>query len=184
MRKFLIDSLRLSDELTEQFLSQTTKKKYTPNTVIIQEGMRSNHVYFIQEGVVAAYALSDEGNENIILFFEEYRFFAGSIQANLNSTVSFKALTNIVLYEFSFNKLNALMKQEVKIRKLFQDSLDKAHSVIHRRISDNISMKAKDRYIEFNKLYPGLINRIPHYYIASYLGITSTQLSRIRKELL
>ena len=42
---------------------------------------------------------------------------------------------------------------------------------------------AKERYFTFLNEYPGLPDRVPQWQIASYLGITPTQLSRIRKEL-
>jgi hypothetical protein len=43
-----------------------------------------------------------------------------------------------------------------------------------------VLLEAGERYLIFQKEFPGLENRIPQYHIASYLGITPTQLSRIR----
>lgn len=184
MKDYLINVLHLAEELADNFILNTTQKEYDSDSLIIEEGKKSNHLYFIQKGIVAAFSLSDKGEENIILFFEENNFFGGSIQAGLNNTISFKTIIKTVLFEFNHSQFSDLMNQEPKIQQLFQNNLDNTHKIIQRRITNNISLNAKERYIEFTKDYPGLINRIPHYYIASYLGITSTQLSRIRKNLL
>lgn len=184
MKDYLIRELNLSEELADYFILNTTQKRYDSDTLILEEGKKSNHLYFIQKGVVAAFSLSDKGEESIILFFEENNFFGGSIQAGLNNTISFKTIIETVLYEFNHSQFTNLMIHEPKIQRLFQDNLNNTHKIIQRRISNNISLNAKERYFEFMKDYSGMINRIPHYYIASYLGITSTQLSRIRKNLL
>lgn len=48
---------------------------------------------------------------------------------------------------------------------------------------DIVLLDADKRYLLFQKEFPGLENMIPQYHIASYLGITPTQLSRIRKKI-
>ena len=50
------------------------------------------------------------------------------------------------------------------------------------RILEKVSSTAEERYLDFAKRYPQLFNRIPHFHIASYLGITQESLSRIRVE--
>lgn len=184
MKDYLIRELNLPEELADFFILNSNQKRKDADTLILEEGKKSDHLYFIQKGVVAAFTLSDKGKENMILFFEENHFFGGSIQPGLNNTISFKTIIETVLYEFSHSQFSKLMIQEPKIQQVFQDNLNSTHKIIQRRISTHISLNAKERYIEFLKDYPGMINRIPHYYVASYLGITSTQLSRIRKKIL
>jgi hypothetical protein len=46
-----------------------------------------------------------------------------------------------------------------------------------------MNLDAKERYLLFLKLYPGLANRVPLAMLASYLGITASSLSRIRKNI-
>jgi len=48
--------------------------------------------------------------------------------------------------------------------------------------ADLATLDAKERYYKFMREKPDLINRVPQYYIAAYLGITPQSLSRIRKE--
>nr|WP_313790050.1 hypothetical protein [Allomuricauda abyssi] len=51
------------------------------------------------------------------------------------------------------------------------------------RRSPLIEQDAKTRYLEFMQKFPNLVNRIPLSYIASYLGITQSTLSRVRKSI-
>jgi len=54
---------------------------------------------------------------------------------------------------------------------------------LHKRINLLISATAEIRYLEFIKLYPDILLRVPQLMVASYLGITPESLSRVRKEL-
>lgn len=53
----------------------------------------------------------------------------------------------------------------------------------YRRTLDNLALPAKERYLSFIKTCPRIEQQIKNYYVASYLGITTESLSRIRKEL-
>ena len=54
---------------------------------------------------------------------------------------------------------------------------------LHKRINALLSATAEERYLDFMKLYPNILQRAPQWMIASYLGITPESLSRVRKEL-
>jgi CRP-like cAMP-binding protein len=58
--------------------------------------------------------------------------------------------------------------------------LQNAFIALQRRITDNMSLTAEERYIKFSQQYPHLEQRLPLKQIASYLGITPESLSRIR----
>jgi CRP-like cAMP-binding protein len=63
----------------------------------------------------------------------------------------------------------------------FRILIQNAYVAAQRRIVQNFSMPAKERYEQFLKQYPQLEQRVPQYLIASYLGITKEFLSKIRK---
>ena len=54
---------------------------------------------------------------------------------------------------------------------------------LQRRILNQLRLKSSDIYIQFLKQYPGIEKYALNYHIASYLGITTQSLSRIRREL-
>jgi CRP-like cAMP-binding protein len=64
-----------------------------------------------------------------------------------------------------------------------EKSLQRSIYYLQRRINSLLAMTAKERYLEFIKLYPNLLLRVPQWMIASYLGITPESLSRVRREI-
>ncbi|MEX0362583.1 MAG: hypothetical protein AB3N10_16525, partial [Allomuricauda sp.] len=58
----------------------------------------------------------------------------------------------------------------------------KLNHQLQSRLVSLLNLTSLEKYKRFLKDYPGLLNRIPHYHIANYLGITPTQLSRARKQ--
>ena len=53
----------------------------------------------------------------------------------------------------------------------------------HEQLVNSITLKPEQRYLKLQEERPDLINRIPQYHIASYLGIKPETLSRIRKRI-
>jgi hypothetical protein len=67
--------------------------------------------------------------------------------------------------------------------KYFRVLIQNAYVSLQYRLAKTNSVEAQLRYLEFSKLHPDFIQRIPQFLIASYLGIKPQSLSRIRKEL-
>ncbi len=54
---------------------------------------------------------------------------------------------------------------------------------LQNRVNSLLADTAEQRYLDFIKMYPQLLQRVPLWMVASYLGITPESLSRVRKEL-
>ena len=78
--------------------------------------------------------------------------------------------------EFAYNKIP-------KIEKLFRVMTQKTHIALQRRIIDNLSKTADQRYIDFIEKYPNLFQRLTNVQIAAYLGISHEFLSKIRRKI-
>jgi len=70
-----------------------------------------------------------------------------------------------------------------KLERFFRIIIQKAFVAAQKRIVNNFSMEATERYIQFREQYPDIEQRVPQYMIASYLGITKEFLSKIRNKL-
>lgn len=70
-----------------------------------------------------------------------------------------------------------------KFDRIFRVIIENEYIQLEKRIIQNISIKAEDRYQEFLNEFPKLASRIPNTHIASYLGITPEFLSKIRKNI-
>jgi CRP-like cAMP-binding protein len=70
-----------------------------------------------------------------------------------------------------------------KLESYFRKKMERAFASFQKRIIANLSQTASERYLNFINTYPNIEQNVKNYHIASYLGITTQSLSRIRKEL-
>ena len=84
--------------------------------------------------------------------------------------------------QLSYEDLHILYTEIPQLERFFRIVIQNAYVFFQRRIIDNLSLTAKEKYLNFIKQYPQFEQRVPQYMIASYLGFTPELLSKIRKE--
>jgi len=141
---------------------------------------------FVYQGLFRCFAYDEQGNEYNKNFFDE-GMFPGSMTALLTSSPSvltFEALEDTQLIEIDFSAYRKLMIENDEL-KLFQIYYLESNWLLPKdaREIEIVQEDATSRYLRFIEKYPSLVNRLAQYHIASHLGITPTQLSRIRKKL-
>ncbi|MFL9845658.1 Crp/Fnr family transcriptional regulator [Flavobacterium rhizosphaerae] len=147
-----------------------------------EAGKTFNQVAFILKGVLRICYYNNKGEEITKYFIEENQFVANPYQ-NEPFTEYIQAATDCNLLVFSpqhWNEFsNTILDWDNIMNKIFHRALMKKMD----RRSSLVSEDATTRYLVFIEKFPNLINRIPLSYIASYLGITQSSLSRIRKNI-
>src|SRR5690606_22710857 len=134
-------------------------------------------VGFIIDGIIRICYFNNKGEEITKIFLEENHLLINL--HNAPSTEYIQAATDCRMLVFSNQDWKSIsdtiMGWDDIVQKIIMKSLvEKLH-----RVSPLVSQDAKTRYLEFMEKYPTLLNRIPLSYIASYLGITPSSLSRI-----
>jgi len=163
--------------LAEHLQTITLRKKEH----MIQEGSVCRHIGFVAEGALRSYLLND-GNEIVNEFFFETSF-ASSYSSFLMQTVSslnIQALEQTTLNIIKLELLQALYSRHSCWLYLGKFMFEQQFIKKCRRETSFLRDSAACRYFAMLKLYPNIEQRIPQYYIASYLGITPETLSRIR----
>lgn len=94
----------------------------------------------------------------------------------------FEVLENAELVSIDYNSLEKLYDLSGKWQKLGKLMADTGYYNIHHRTLSLLTETAETRYKRFLKESPTLLQKVPQYYIASYLGITPQSLSRIRNK--
>lgn len=154
------------------------------NDYLLQQGERAQYCYLLLEGVVRVY-YSTEGNEYNKTFFMP-GMFPTPLTALLSDSpcqLSFQALVASELVRFSYRKFRALFKKHRSLESLMLRILEEIWIKKERHDIRMVTNDATTNYLIFREEHPGLENLIPQYHIASYLGITPIQLSRIRAQL-
>ena len=110
----------------------------------------------------------------------------GSLTALLKRKPSmfvFETLTECKIYEVDYHKLMTLCDKKPKLKALYTKILEVLYVKYEKRLVEMISMDATCRYLELRRQNPNIDELISQYHIASYLGITAVQLSRIKKKI-
>jgi len=161
-------------------------KVYKRNEFFIRAGQYPKTIAFVCKGLFSQYFTSADGDVVIKRFFPEM-FFCTSMSSLLSgnpSNFTIKALEDTSVLEYGYQTFKALTKAYPDIADAYIRYLE-IHWVIEKEPQE-VALRyetAKSRYITFREQYPSLENRLKQHEVAAYLGVTPTQLSRIRADM-
>ena len=141
--------------------------------------------YFVKKGLLRSYSVDSKGKEHIFMFAPE-GWIIGDIEAqssNAPTMLYIDALEDSELEVLSEKVFSDLKENFPEALSMNVDKLTKRLGVLQRRVIMLMSATARERYEEFMRIYPNIVQRVPQKMIASYLGITPEALSNIRKEI-
>jgi CRP-like cAMP-binding protein len=150
-----------------------------------EAGKTVKQIGFITEGVLRIYYYTNNGEENTRYFIDENLLILDGPNSDGNYTPSeyLQAVTDCKLTVFSKKDWKEISDTIIGWESIIQKINNKQHTEKIERRSILVSQDAATRYNEFIDKFPTLANRVPLSYIASYLGITQSSLSRIRKNI-
>ena len=148
----------------------------------VRAGEPTQQVAFVREGVLRGFFTSPDGVEYNKTFFVEKDLFGiyYALLLRQPSHLSVQALVPCALWVADFVKIEALYDQHPAIERLARKQAERLFLIKEQREIDLVMLDAKARYEKLQRDYPTLEQRVTQYHIASHLGITPTQLSRIR----
>ena len=138
---------------------------------------------FVLNGIIRVYHLEENGTEYNKNFFIKNDLFMTSLDEKKDSSIFIQTVTKCKIIIFDYEEFIELSLKYNVLEKILNKVLLNYMVKKQQREIELLSLDAKDRYIQFIKNNSILSKKLPQFHIASYLGITSTQLSRIRKQL-
>jgi len=176
----------LSDQALNRYFSACHFIHVAKGTTLYAIGEIPSSFAFIHKGLMRAYLIDAEGNEFNKNFFAEGRF-PGSMSALLNNDTSFlaiEALEDCDIITIDFKQFRRELFADNELMAFHINYLEQ-HWLLEKEPKEigYLQHEAKQRYLMFLDKYESILSRLPQYHIASYLGITPTQLSRIKKDL-
>jgi CRP-like cAMP-binding protein len=174
---------KFSDEDIELISQYLTEDSIARNDHFLNFGEVSRHLAFIGSGLAMHYRLHD-GMEIPVDFTPEGEWLAylTSFSQGTPSDMGIKALEDMRILKLSATNMQLLFQAQPKFMVLRSYYTELSFMSNAQHSADLAMLDGKERYAKFMKEKPHLINRIPQYYIAAYLGIKPQSLSRIRKE--
>lgn len=150
--------------------------------VFLAYGKPCHKIGMLVKGVMRGYIIDNDGNEITTHFYQDGDMVVGSFIPNINLSMTIEALDDCELSVADYAEVMSHVNKSQEITDVITREFEKLNKQLQSRLVSLLNLSALDKYQMFLKDYPGLLNRIPHYYIAQYLGITPTQLSRVRKQ--
>jgi CRP-like cAMP-binding protein len=177
----MIDSF--SSEDISLFMNSLERVVLEKGEHFLREGQVSHHLAYIESGLAMYYMLND-GVEVPCDFGQENQWLAHlkSFTNRAPSEMYIKMLEDTVLHRLSYQDMIKLFTIQPKFQGLKNYYTELSLIDLTQHGTDLAMLPAKERYYKFMKEKPSLVNRVPQYYIAAYLGIKPQSLSRIRKE--
>ncbi|MBB6271665.1 CRP-like cAMP-binding protein [Pedobacter cryoconitis] len=173
-------SFSSATEIAAQFSSKIILK----NQFQLTAGKICDEYLFLEKGYLRAFANNTEGNEITTGFYSQGQiiFEVSSFFNRTRSQENIQALTDCEGWVINYEQLNNLFHTLPEFREFGRSILVKGYSELKNRMLSTITESAEVRYKQLLMAKPEIFQYVPLKNIASYLGITDTSLSRIRKE--
>jgi CRP-like cAMP-binding protein len=175
-------SLKAAEEIAAMFSPKEIKK----NEFLSKEGRVYNEYFFLEDGFIRSFAYDIEDNDVTTNFYSSCQvvFEVASFFNRTTSKENFQAIVDCEGWYITYDQLNHLFHSMHEFRDFGRSILLKGFSSLKTRMLSMITETAEQRYDTLLKTNPEIFKHAALKHIASYLGVTDTSLSRIRKEYL
>lgn len=164
----------------ESFKARVIGKKQK----LVEEGKKNDKIYFIEKGLLFSYKQLDNGDMQVIQFAKENYWISDlySFISDSKALFNIQALEDCEIWELSRADLAKICGEYSQMETYYRLNIQSAYVNTLLRLSNVYSADAEAKYNELRMVHPDLLQRVPQYLIASYLGILPSSLSRIRNK--
>lgn len=183
----LKDKFQLTDDDWNYFIHHFSRMDVPAKTAILHEGEIPSRIFFIEKGCLRIW-FNHEGKDLTLQFFFENNVVASleSFKKGTPSELTIEAIEPCTLWYITRADIDKLMPDidaRPAIRTAFINFILERTFNYMKHFFSFIKDSPKQRYINLINDKPEIIKRVPQHYIASYLGITTVHLSRIKSQI-
>lgn len=181
LRLHIEEIVSLSDDEFELIKPFFSPKRTLKNQFLIHEGDEVQYEFLVLSGIFKVFYLDEQGKEFIMQFAKE-NWWMSDYQAFFQNKKATMYIECIEAGEVLVSSLDAREKLSSELHKMqhfYRMKLTNGYIALQQRVKLLLSSTPQQRYEEFSKLYPDLLQRIPKKLIAEYLGISRETLSRL-----
>ncbi|MHA4738946.1 Crp/Fnr family transcriptional regulator [Dyadobacter sp. MSC1_007] len=185
LRSVVEHLIPLSDQEWDLFSAAFTERVIDSKTIITREGEIEKEIYFVCSGLARLY-YETKDNDQITAFIFCENMFASCLESFIKqhpSTQNLETLESCTLLVLTKENLDKLYEQVPKTHMIMRKVMEARFIAAQQLLSSYILAGPQERYELFSVHYPHLVQRVPQYILASFLGITPVSLSRIRKRI-
>jgi CRP-like cAMP-binding protein len=161
----------------QEIVSRHTREHYRKGDFLLQKGAVADDYYIVEAGLVRSFVYDYEDNDITIGFSSP-----GGLVIEVASIFQRVPTAEYIQWRISYESFQELFHTIPACREWGRGWMAYALYQAKVRSIEMITLPASKRYMQLLEQYPEIIQQVPLKYIASYLGVTDTSLSRIRKE--
>jgi CRP-like cAMP-binding protein len=162
-----------------------TKMSFQQGALLLEIGKIAHEFYLIEKGLFRSFLYAYNGNETTTGFYrsKEILIESFSLFQRIPSKENFQAISDVVVWKIEYEIFQELLIKIDGLREWGRTWATRQLFNLKQHSITVLTMSATDRYLELIHERPQIIKQSPLKHIASYLGVTDTSLSRIRKEI-
>lgn len=174
----------LTKDEGELFLSYFQETKIRKRQFIVQPNFVAQHRNYVLEGALRAYIVCYQGQDHTIQFAVEDWWITdyNSYIFQKPASLFVIALEDCTLLRIGYEDEQKLIAAHPKFETYFRKMAERSSAYMQLRIISNLTDNAEQRYLKFTETYPEIAYRVPQYALASFLGMTTEYLSRLRNK--
>lgn len=174
----------LSEAEAKVIYDSSVVKEYEKNTVLLKEGQLIKNTYFVFKGLIRQYCLID-GEEKTTAFFTEDQWIIAlsSFDEEKPSAFNWVCEEDCILLIGNDNSAQDLFKKHPRLESIARKIVENSFAEYQQLMMAYLTDTPEQRYLRLLASRPDLIQRIPQYQLASYIGVKPESLSRIKKRL-
>jgi len=182
---FILRFGNLNQQQIDFIKSKGQETDFQKDAYFSEAGKVANKVGFVVDGILRVCYYNNEGEEITKYFIEENNLVVDleSFDNQIISSSYVQAITDCKVIIFSRKDWLELLQTIIGFDVIVNKIISRALLQKVERRSPLVTEDATKRYLKFLEIYPNVVNRIPLSYVASYLGVTQSSLSRIRKNI-
>lgn len=176
---------RLTDAQWEPLAEIFRGRTAVPKQFVTLPGSEKHELIFVCDGLLRFYYVGEDGKETNKAFLAEGEFGGPLASAMMGLPLYFgiQALEPTSMLVASFEAFTALFPRHQVYERLGRKLAESLLMRKELRMRSLLENNAKERYLRFCQKNPHLVERVPQYHLASYLGIAEVSLSRLKNSL-
>ena len=179
----------LDDSKWIEYTNHFKRLEVPAKTILLEEGEISKRLFIIEKGCIRVWFNNNNGKDLTTQFFFENQSVASieSFMKKMPSPVVIETIESSVIWWISKNDLDKILeeiKEIPELRDRFINMLFERTFDYMKHFVSFIKDSPAQRYLNLIEERPQVLQRVPQHYIASYLGVSTVHLSRIKTQLL
>ncbi|PEQ08757.1 Crp/Fnr family transcriptional regulator [Bacillus toyonensis] len=185
LMKYMTKLTKLSKKQQRMIVEELQIEEYKKGTVLLRQGDVPSKCYFVLKGCVRQYCIDEAGKEVTSNFYTEEQAITNfnHHKKDKSSPHTLTCLEDCVVVVGDLHSEKDMYNKYSQLEKMTRQMVEYNFGEVQDELALFISSTPEERYKALLQKRPYLIDRVPQYQLASYLGITPESLSRIKKRM-